>query len=327
MNNRPLVSVYMTTYYHEKYIRQAIESVLKQKVNFTYEIVISDDCSKDHTIDILKEYEERYETIKVNYNKENIGLTKNQFSAKSMCSGEYIIPLAGDDYWIDEQKLQKQVDFLHAHKEYFGVTTVIEERVDTSIIGCDWYPSKRYVGKKITLDMFLKGHNFPLNGIMTSNYMLNKEQRTCFSMMPDISPYIDDVTDSILILQQGNVFVLPDVTVAYRVRRKIQGDRNFNSQNKGLLNYQRHIEMLNNLEDKTEDEIDLFTRYAMVVTNGLIKSILLRQLSLFRKSYNTIPLKYRKRGLMAKCILRIPADLYVAVKNRIKEKLDKNKMK
>ena len=57
------VSIYMLTYFHEKYIRQAIESVLAQKTQYTYELVISDDFSQDGTRDILREYAEKYPDI------------------------------------------------------------------------------------------------------------------------------------------------------------------------------------------------------------------------------------------------------------------------
>ena len=66
------VSVYMLTYYHEKYIRQAIESVLSQKTHYNYEIVISDDYSQDGTREILREYQEKYpDIIRVNLNEKN----------------------------------------------------------------------------------------------------------------------------------------------------------------------------------------------------------------------------------------------------------------
>ena len=68
-----MISVYMTTYNHEKYVRQALDSVLKQKTDYSYEILIGDDVSTDGTRLILKEYEEKYpEIIKVFYREENM---------------------------------------------------------------------------------------------------------------------------------------------------------------------------------------------------------------------------------------------------------------
>ena len=127
-----LVSVYITTYYHEAYIAQAIESVLSQKMDFPYEIVISDDASQDRTQAIVREYAEKYDNIRYVFNESNLGLTKNVFQAKTLCRGKYMVQLSGDDYWIDERKLQKQVDFLEAHPEYFGVATRLECRTNDS---------------------------------------------------------------------------------------------------------------------------------------------------------------------------------------------------
>ena len=308
MKNKPRVSVYMTTYYHEQYIKKAIDSVLDQKTNFSYEIVISDDASKDKTPEILKEYQKKYDFIKVNLNETNIGLTRNMFLAKSMCSGDYIIPLSGDDYWIDNDKLQKQYDFLISHDDYVGVTTVVEARADDDDYAYAKYPSSKLRNCRVTLDSFLKGNNYPLNGIMTKNFLLDKDKYEKFSQMPRVSQYIDDVTDSIFILQEGDVYVLNDSTVAYRVRRRKTTDKNFNSENKGLLNFCRHIEMLNTLDKFLDGQVDLLYRYVVVTVNGLCKGIILRKLSLFIDYYKTIPFQYRRRGLLFKVVILIVPD-------------------
>lgn len=111
-----LVSVCMITYNHEKFIRHALESVLMQKCNFDYEILIGDDCSKDSTATILKEYAKLYpDKIILVAREKNIGLVANSYDIRSRSKGKYIAMLEGDDYWIDPYKLQKQVDFLEAH--------------------------------------------------------------------------------------------------------------------------------------------------------------------------------------------------------------------
>lgn len=114
---QPLVSVCMITYNHEKYIAQAIESVLSQKTNFSIELVIGEDASTDNTKSIIKKYELEYPTIlKVRCNKYNLGMIKNLNKTLSECKAKYIALLEGDDYWVDNQKLQKQIDFLIENK-------------------------------------------------------------------------------------------------------------------------------------------------------------------------------------------------------------------
>ncbi len=109
----------MVTYNHEKYIRQAIESVLMQKTNFDYELVIGEDCSTDRTKEIVLTYQKRYPNkIRTLINKRNMGAGSNFIQTLKTCKGEYIAVLDGDDYWINSYKLQKQVDFLESHPGY-----------------------------------------------------------------------------------------------------------------------------------------------------------------------------------------------------------------
>lgn len=118
----PLVSICVLTYNHEKYIRQALDSFLCQKTDFEYEIVIHDDASADATAEIIREYERKYPML-----IRPMLQTENQYSKGIInVSGTYNFPRArgkyfafcdGDDFWNDEYKLQKQVDFLEQHPE------------------------------------------------------------------------------------------------------------------------------------------------------------------------------------------------------------------
>jgi glycosyltransferase involved in cell wall biosynthesis len=113
------VSVAMITYNHEMYIAQAIEGVLIQRIKFKIELIIGDDCSTDNTSKIVKEYAQKYpETIKDSYNPLNLGMMGNAIKTLKECKGEYIALCEGDDYWTDPHKLQKQVDFLEANKDF-----------------------------------------------------------------------------------------------------------------------------------------------------------------------------------------------------------------
>jgi glycosyltransferase involved in cell wall biosynthesis len=117
--SRPKVSVLLVTYNHEKFIAQAVESVLMQKTNFVVELVITDDCSTDQTPFILERFAQKYpETIHLILRESNVGGKRNSLLALKECRGDYVAILEGDDYWIDEYKLQKQVDFFEANPEY-----------------------------------------------------------------------------------------------------------------------------------------------------------------------------------------------------------------
>lgn len=116
-----LVSIHCTTYNHEKYIADAIESFLEQQTNFKYEILIHDDASTDRTADIIREYEKKYPNlIKPIYQTENqyslAGNSVDKINIKRAL-GKYIAVCEGDDYWTDKYKLQKQIDYMESHPE------------------------------------------------------------------------------------------------------------------------------------------------------------------------------------------------------------------
>lgn len=114
----PVVSVHMITYNHEVYIAEAIEGVLKQKVNFGIELVIGEDCSNDGTLQVVLEYQERYpDIIKVITSKKNVGSTKNFIRTIRNCKGKYIAFCEGDDYWHNPEKLQRQVEYMEGHSQ------------------------------------------------------------------------------------------------------------------------------------------------------------------------------------------------------------------
>ncbi len=117
---RPTVSVFVITYNHEKYIAQALDSILMQKTNFDFDIVIGEDGSTDNTTNIITEYEEKYpDKIKAKCHNPNISMMSNVIDTLRRCTGKYIAMLEGDDYWTDPLKLQKQVDLMELHPEVY----------------------------------------------------------------------------------------------------------------------------------------------------------------------------------------------------------------
>jgi glycosyltransferase involved in cell wall biosynthesis len=115
------VSVCMITYNHAKYIRKAIQGVLKQKVDFPLELIIADDCSTDDTVNIIESEisnNTSFVRIKLNRNHSNLGVNRNFTEALYACHGEYIAICEGDDYWVDENKLQIQFGFLESHSNF-----------------------------------------------------------------------------------------------------------------------------------------------------------------------------------------------------------------
>ena len=113
------VSVLMPTYNHEKTIAQAIESFLQQKCSFSAELCIGDDKSTDSTLAIARSYAEKYpDRIKLLAKEQNQGLMANYKSLLEIATGEYIAILESDDYWVDSEKLEKQISFLDRNQDY-----------------------------------------------------------------------------------------------------------------------------------------------------------------------------------------------------------------
>ena len=119
-NTTPLVSVFIWVYNHKKFIIDCIESVLEQKTNFPIEIIIQDDYSTDGTREIIEKYNKKYPTLFNNQLHEFNHYSVNKSIMASLLTkpkGKFVAMLHGDDYWIDDLKLQKQVDTLNKYQD------------------------------------------------------------------------------------------------------------------------------------------------------------------------------------------------------------------
>jgi glycosyltransferase involved in cell wall biosynthesis len=125
LNNNVILSISCITYNHVSFVKSCLDSILSQKINFEYEILIHDDASTDGTREIIEEYHAKYPEIIIPHYQE-----ENQYSKGvrgfmvnynfPRCRGKYIALCEGDDYWTDPNKLQKQVDFLETNPDYSG---------------------------------------------------------------------------------------------------------------------------------------------------------------------------------------------------------------
>jgi len=142
---KPVVSILCDTFNHEGFIKETLEGFLKQETTFPFEIIVHDDASKDATPAIVKEYAERYPLIiKTVLQKENQYSQKINFWSDvtfPMAQGKYIALCEGDDYWIDELKLQKQVDFLENNPDYVITWTDFYTRKGSELVPNDFKES------------------------------------------------------------------------------------------------------------------------------------------------------------------------------------------
>lgn len=118
MMTEPLVSILCTVYNKEPWLVQTIESFLAQKTDFPVEILLIDDASTDGSKSIIEDYQARYpERIRAFYNEENLGIAKTWVAICQEARGFYIARCDGDDFWLDQHKLQKQVALLKANPQ------------------------------------------------------------------------------------------------------------------------------------------------------------------------------------------------------------------
>ncbi len=123
MIEKPLASIIVLAYNQEKYIIQTLEGLLMQRTSFPFDIIVHDDASTDATSNIIRSYASNYpniiKPILQQENKYSLYGINFQFEyAFSEARGKYVAMCAGDDYWIDPLKLQKQVDFLERNPDY-----------------------------------------------------------------------------------------------------------------------------------------------------------------------------------------------------------------
>lgn len=113
----PMVSVVMVAYNAEKYIREAIAGVVRQKVGFEVELLVMDDCSTDSTGKIVKNLAKAYPQIRYIRNETNLGSQGNYLKGFRLARGKYMALCDADDYWNCRRKLARQVDYMERHPE------------------------------------------------------------------------------------------------------------------------------------------------------------------------------------------------------------------
>ena len=210
---QPLVHIAVTTYNQEKYIAKTIDSLLNQQTNFDYQIIIGEDCGTDNTLNILKAYQKKYpKKIVVLVADKNLGIELNLLKTVKACTAKYIAICDGDDYWIDDKKLQKQVDFLEKHQDYGTVTTLRYNLFEYD---------KSLVPQKVFNEPFLT-YNFEdvlfVNPITPSAVLFRKNLMdkyiNLYEQQDELS--FNDYNFFMFFAHEQKIAKLPDLTVVYR---------------------------------------------------------------------------------------------------------------
>lgn len=202
------VSVLMLAYNQERYIDEAIRSVMLQETDFPFELVIGNDASSDRTGKLCEAWQKKYpQQIVLLDRKENLGLQQNFIQTYARCRGTYIAICEGDDYWTDKHKLQLQADFLDSHPDYstcfHRVINYYEDKGTKSLSNG---------GQKTETD---------ISDLARSNYISNVSalfRRGLFGALPEwfarVSTY--DYAIHLLNAQYGKIYYMKRPMAVYR---------------------------------------------------------------------------------------------------------------
>lgn len=217
MDNDIKVSVIVITYNHEKFIKQALDSILMQKVDFKYEILIGDDASTDSTPEILNEYKKLYpDIINLYLNSVNLGATRNAYNLLISAKGKYLASCEGDDYWSDKYKLRDQINFLERNKEFIGCChkfNIVNEKGNI----CKGYKIN-WVKFKTVFDIYdFDGIKLPshVSTFVRKNIFLDKKKD--YTILYKSNRMISDRVLYFLYLTEGKIFTLNKVMSCYRL--------------------------------------------------------------------------------------------------------------
>lgn len=160
------LTVIISNYNQERHLSETIDSVLAQKVNFPFQIIITDDFScKDRSKEIIQEYADQYEHIEPIFANENGGYLTNILRAKAKAKTKYICLLDADDYWTDRNFLRRAYHFLETHRKYSiyecNVEVISEDWEGTRKKGRPFISPKAHRGT-YSKEMFLNNEAIPI---------------------------------------------------------------------------------------------------------------------------------------------------------------------
>jgi len=214
-NHQDLISVIVCTYNQQDTIGRTLDSILSQKCHLPVEIVIGEDCSTDNTLFICQQYQKQYPNkIRILANKPNKGLVRNYFDCILACRGKFIADCSGDDFWIDDQKLEQQ-------------STILEQDEKVGIVHTDWLRYDEETGKQtysggesreVTLATILAPTERPAIHLCTSLYRNDWIRQAMQDYPQFFNPetyQCEDVQIAFLLARMGKVTYLDKPTLAY----------------------------------------------------------------------------------------------------------------
>jgi len=276
--SEPLVSIIITTYNHEKYIRDAIEGCIEQKTDFPFEIIIHDDASSDLTAEIISKYSDAYPDLIFTILQKENQLSKGvKFFPKNLiplAKGKYIARCEGDDYWIDPYKLQKQIEIMENDPSIslcFTATKWVYVDGSKKDKITRYYPKNHYLSAQ---EVIMKAGG--VTDIVSTIF-----QKKIFDNTPDwyyLAP-VGDIALYLLSLIHGKLFYLDEITSIYR--KGVKGS--WTTKNKSNAQSQQNF-LLNSIYFR--DCFDIYTEFHFHSYISKMNSLDIIDLSFIYKDYS-----------------------------------------
>ena len=216
-----MISVIVATYNQEKTIARTLDSILCQKCHQPVEIVIGEDCSTDNTPAICRDYAARYPQIRLFCNTRNKGVLDNYFDCLLACRGEYIADCAGDDFWVDDHKLEKAVRLMEADPDITLVHTAwrsYNEQTGEAVASPPQpFPAPITDGKEM-LEAILTQTSMPVIQLCSSLYRAStvlEAYHANTDLFRDPEMGCEDLQIAFFLAMKGKIAYIPDVTLHY----------------------------------------------------------------------------------------------------------------
>lgn len=256
MESEVAVSIICTAYNQEEYIRDCLNGFVMQKTSFKFEVLINDDCSTDHTADVIREYEERYPDIihafyqEKNLYSQHISITETVLFPN--VRGKYIAFCEGDDYWIDGNKLQKQYEAMEKYPEcHFcahSVNRLIDEKTVRGTIPNKPFETKIMTTAEVIEEMSQEYSFHTCSYFMrTEDFKKYIDEKPMFKQLSDVG----DIPIQLYFSTLGKTFFFNDIMSTYRTV-SIGSWHQRNKKNK-QEHHLRMVEVIN--------EFDKYTNY------------------------------------------------------------------
>ena len=257
-----IISVIIITYNQQDTIARSVDSVLMQKCHWPYEIIIGEDASTDGTRTICLDYAKKYpDKIRLFCNEQNKGITDNYFDCLLQSRGKYIADCAGDDFWTDPMKLEKEL-------------CVMEQRPNVTMVITNWQyyneqtrqvsPSRQIRHAPITpgrdmLKAIITQKSMSVFHLCTALYrsdIFRKAYQDDTYMFRSKDFCSEDMQIASAMAWNGDIAYLPDTTLNYSIEGK--GVSNTNDSEKQFRFVKKSTLLIQYLASKYQTDIREF---------------------------------------------------------------------